>query len=44
MIVDGESQIVATMVPGALDSVQLTPDLQKRIDRVKASCDAEIIK
>jgi pyruvate-ferredoxin/flavodoxin oxidoreductase len=44
MIVDGESRTVATMVPGALDSVQLTPDLQKRIDRVKASCDAEIIK
>jgi len=44
MIVDGESQVVATMVSGALDSVQLTPDLQKRMDRVKASCDAEIIK
>ncbi|NYI42024.1 2-oxoacid:acceptor oxidoreductase family protein [Demequina lutea] len=44
MIIDGESQTVATMVPGALDTVQLTPDLQKRMDRVKNSCDAEIIK
>jgi pyruvate-ferredoxin/flavodoxin oxidoreductase len=44
MIIDGEAQTVATMVPGALDSVQLTPELQKRIDRVKGSCDAEIIK
>ncbi|MCB2411569.1 hypothetical protein LGT39_01735, partial [Demequina sp. TTPB684] len=43
-IIDGESRIIATMVEGALDSVQLTPELQKRIDRVKASCDAEIIK
>ena len=44
MIIDGESQTVATMVPGALDTVQLTPELQKRMDRVKSSCDAEIIK
>lgn len=43
-IIDGESCTIATMVPGALDTVQLTPELQKRIDRVKASCDAEIIK
>ncbi|WP_291378781.1 2-oxoacid:acceptor oxidoreductase family protein [Demequina sp.] len=43
-IIDGESRTIATMVPGALDSVQLTPELQKRINRVKASCDAEIIK
>jgi len=44
MIIDGEAQTVATMVPGALDTVQLTPELQKRMDRVKSSCDAEIIK
>ncbi len=43
-IIDGESRTIATMVPGALDSVQITPEIQKRIDRVKASCDAEIIK
>ena len=44
MIIDGESQTVASMIPGALDTVQLTPELQKRMDRVKSSCDAEIIK
>ena len=32
------------MIPGALDKVEITPDVRKRIDRVKATCDAEIIK
>lgn len=44
VIIDGESRIIAGMVPGSLDNVQLTPELQKRIDRVKSACDAEIIK
>ncbi len=43
-IIDGESRIIATMVPGAAQTVQVTPEIQKRIDRVKSSCDAEIIK
>ena len=43
-IIDGESRTIATMVPGAIDSVQITPEIQKRIDRVKSACDAEIIK
>ena len=32
------------MIPGSIDGVEMTPDLRKRIDRVKATCDAEIIK
>ncbi len=42
-IIDGESRIVARMIPGAVDTVQITPEIRKRIERVKASCDAEII-
>ena len=44
IIVDGASQIVARMKPGAVDSVEITPDIAKRITRVKATCDAEIIR
>ncbi|WP_024287503.1 2-oxoacid:acceptor oxidoreductase family protein [Cellulomonas sp. KRMCY2] len=43
-IIDGEARVIAHMIPGALDRVEITPDLLKRIDRVKATCDAEIIK
>lgn len=43
-LIDGQAHTIATMVPGALQTVQLTPELLKRIDRVKAACDAEIIK
>jgi pyruvate-ferredoxin/flavodoxin oxidoreductase len=43
-VIDGQARVVAQMVPGALDSVEITPAVQKRIDRVKATCDAEIIK
>jgi pyruvate-ferredoxin/flavodoxin oxidoreductase len=44
VIVDGAASTVARMIPGALATFEVTPDLQKRIDRVKATCDAEIIK
>lgn len=43
-IIDGAARVVARMIPGALDTLEITPELQKRIDRVKSSCDAEIIK
>ena len=43
-IVDGAARTAARMIPGALETIEMTPDLQKRIDRVKATCDAEIIK
>lgn len=44
IVVDGEARTVARMKPGAFDGVEITPDLAKRIDRVKATCDAEILK
>ena len=43
-IIDGAARTVAQMIPGSLESVEITPEIQKRIDRVKSSCDAEIIK
>ncbi len=43
-VIDGEAKIIAKMIPGALEKFVVTPDLQKRIDRVKSTCDAEIIR
>ena len=43
-IIDGAARPVAVMIEGSLESVEITEALQKRIDRVKANCDAEIIK
>jgi len=43
-VIDGAARPVAEMIPGAVESVEITPELQKRIDRVKATCDAEIIR
>ncbi|MEZ5116105.1 MAG: 2-oxoacid:acceptor oxidoreductase family protein [Candidatus Nanopelagicales bacterium] len=44
VIIDGQSRQVAQMIPGAIDTVEVTPDIQKRIDRVRKSCDGEIIR
>ncbi|MDR2453822.1 MAG: 2-oxoacid:acceptor oxidoreductase family protein [Bifidobacteriaceae bacterium] len=44
IMVDGAAQVVGRMKPGALDGFEVTPDLSKRIARVKANCDAEIIR
>ncbi|HYO85686.1 MAG TPA: 2-oxoacid:acceptor oxidoreductase family protein [Dermatophilaceae bacterium] len=43
-VIDGEARDVAQMIPGAVESVEITPELDKRIQRVKANCDAEIIR
>ena len=43
-IIDGVPRDVARLIPGALDRVQVTPDLVRRIQRVVANCDAEIIR
>jgi pyruvate-ferredoxin/flavodoxin oxidoreductase len=43
-VVDGGAKIVAEFIPGSLDGVEITPDLAKRIERVRANCDAEIIR
>jgi pyruvate-ferredoxin/flavodoxin oxidoreductase len=44
IVVDGVAKVVGQMRPGALDGLVVTPDIQARIDRTKATCDAEIIK
>ena len=44
MIIDGEARQVAHMIPGALESVEVTPQIASRIARVRKSCDAEIIR
>jgi len=44
IIVDGAAQVVGRMKDGALDGLEVTPELTKRFSRVKATCDAEIIK
>ncbi len=43
IIVNGESKVVAQIIPGALDRITVTPELKSRIKRVSANCDAEII-
>ncbi|WP_319241694.1 2-oxoacid:acceptor oxidoreductase family protein [uncultured Propionivibrio sp.] len=44
MVVNGESREVARIIPGALERVEVTPELKARIKRVSANCDAEIIR
>jgi pyruvate-ferredoxin/flavodoxin oxidoreductase len=44
VIIDGTARTIARMVPGAAEGVEVTPELRKRIDRVRATCDAEIIR
>ncbi len=44
ILVDGAVQKVARMIPGALETVEMTPEILKRADRVKKTCDAEIIQ
>jgi pyruvate-ferredoxin/flavodoxin oxidoreductase len=44
MIIDGEVRQVAQMIPGAASTVEMTPEIEKRIARVRKTCDAEIIR
>ncbi|MDR1427771.1 MAG: 2-oxoacid:acceptor oxidoreductase family protein, partial [Bifidobacteriaceae bacterium] len=44
IVVDGQPQTVGRMKPGALDGFEVTPEIAKRIARVRATCDAEIIQ
>jgi pyruvate-ferredoxin/flavodoxin oxidoreductase len=44
VVIDGEARVIARMIPGAAESVEVTPEIAKRIERVKANCDAEIIR
>ncbi|MGM0384946.1 MAG: 2-oxoacid:acceptor oxidoreductase family protein [Actinomycetota bacterium] len=43
-IIDGEARTVARLIPGALDTLEITPEVEARIKKVIANCDAEIIK
>ena len=43
IVVDGESRDVGQLIVGALERIKVTPELQSRIKRVAANCDAEII-
>ncbi|MDR2974541.1 MAG: 2-oxoacid:acceptor oxidoreductase family protein [Propionibacteriaceae bacterium] len=44
MVVDGEAKNVSRMKPGALDGLTVTPELAGVMQRVKDTCDAEIIQ
>ncbi|EJW09392.1 Putative oxidoreductase, Fe-S subunit [Rhodovulum sp. PH10] len=44
IVVNGVPKEVAHAIPGALETVQMTPDLKSRLARVAANCDAEIIR
>jgi len=43
MVVDGAAKEVGHLIPGALEHIKITPELKRRIERVAANCDAEII-
>jgi pyruvate-ferredoxin/flavodoxin oxidoreductase len=43
-VVDGEARILAEFIPGSTDGVEISAELAKRIERVKNTCDAEIIR
>jgi pyruvate-ferredoxin/flavodoxin oxidoreductase len=43
IVVDGRALDVARLIPGALEKVEITPEIRARIHRVSANCDAEII-
>jgi len=44
IVVDGEAKNVSHMKPGALDSLEVTPEMEAVIQRVIDTCDAEIIQ
>jgi pyruvate-ferredoxin/flavodoxin oxidoreductase len=44
IVVDGAPRTVGRMREGALENLEITPELAARIARVKATCDAEIIR
>jgi len=44
IVVNGEALDVSRMKPGALDSLVVTPELAVVIERVKGTCDSEIIQ
>jgi len=43
-VIDGQPRTVARMIPGALDTLTVTPEVEQRIRKIVANCDGEIIK
>ncbi len=43
ILVDGEPQVVGRLIANALETVEITDEMTKRMSRVKANCDAEIL-
>ncbi len=44
IVEDGQSKEVSRVIPGALEKVEITPELVHRASRVADDCDAEIIR
>ena len=44
IVVDGKALEVSRVIPGALERVQLTPELIAKAARIADDCDAEIIR
>jgi pyruvate-ferredoxin/flavodoxin oxidoreductase len=44
IVIDGVATEVGHMIPGALERIQVTPELVARVDRVAANCDSEILR
>ncbi len=44
IVVDGQPKEVSRVIPGALDKVEITPELIQKCSRVADDCDAEIIR
>jgi len=44
IVVDGEAKDVSRMRAGALDGLEVTDEMAAVIERVKGTCDAEIIQ
>jgi pyruvate-ferredoxin/flavodoxin oxidoreductase len=44
MMVDGVPKEVSRVIPGVLDSIEITPELIQRAKKVADNCDAEIIR
>ena len=44
IVVDGEVKEVARTIPGALERIEVTPQLKARLAKVAANCDAEIVR
>ncbi len=44
IVVDGQVKEVARTIPGALEKIEVTPQLKARLAKVAANCDGEIVK